>query len=59
MEKKQPGRKKIKLNDSETLDKIVALGSQGLTADKSQDVSGFPGQLLIEDERNLEKLRKL
>jgi hypothetical protein len=32
MEKKQPGRKKIKLNDSETLDKIVALGSQGLTS---------------------------
>jgi len=32
MEKKRPGRKKKMLNDSETLDKIVALGSQGLTS---------------------------
>ena len=28
----KPGRKKIKLNDPETLDKIVELGSQGLTS---------------------------
>lgn len=32
MEKKQPGRKKIKLNDPDTLNKIIALGSQGLTS---------------------------
>ena len=29
---KKPGRKKIKLNDKETLNKIVELGSQGLTS---------------------------
>ena len=28
----KPGRKKIKLNDPETLEKIVELGSQGLTS---------------------------
>ena len=32
MQKKQPGRKKIKLNDPDTLNKIIALGSQGLTS---------------------------
>ena len=32
MQKKQPGRKKIKLNDPDALNKIIALGSQGLTS---------------------------
>ena len=32
MEKKRPGRKKKLLNDPDTLNKIIALGSQGLTS---------------------------
>lgn len=32
MEKGKPGRKKIKLNDEESLKKIVELGAQGLTS---------------------------
>ena len=32
MEKGKPGRKKIKLNDEESLRKIVELGAQGLTS---------------------------
>ena len=32
MQKKQPGRKKIPLNDPDTINKIIALGSQGLTS---------------------------
>ncbi len=51
-----PGRKKIKLNDKETLEKIIVLGSQGLTTGQIAKCLGVSWSTLDRRKKEFEEI---